>query len=216
MLRLPRPAPTAIRLATGSANAGGCNFPADPSHGRSSVFWSPLEDTSTVLLAPTPDGLIHFSDFRAQLTGQVMRTDELGTHVLFELGTQRRTQLLCHGHSERAGALAALVPLGLEGFDRLEALYRFLAALHRRRVPPDSRLTPQQRARARRMLQAWDGSRHGAAQQDIARVVLRQEPLARDDWQAASTRFVVMALLREARAMIAGGYRKLLRHRRRS
>ncbi|MGJ4859593.1 DUF2285 domain-containing protein [Labrys sp. La1] len=145
-----------------------------------------------------------------------MRTDELGTHLLFELGAQRRIQLLCRGHSERGGALAALVPLGLEGFDRLEALYRFLAALHRRRVPPDSRLTPQQRARARRMLQAWDGSRHGATQQDIAQVVLRQAPLGRDDWQAASTRFVVMALLREARAMIAGGYRKLLRHRRRS
>ncbi|WP_448954878.1 DUF2285 domain-containing protein [Labrys neptuniae] len=145
-----------------------------------------------------------------------MRTDELGTHVLFELGAQQRIQLLCHGNSERGGALAALIPLGLEGLDHLEALNRLLAALHHRRVPPDTRLTAQQRTRARRMLQAWDGSRHGATQQDIARVVLRQEPLRRDDWQAASTRFAVMALLREARAMIGGGYRKLLRHRRRS
>ncbi|WP_245314625.1 DUF2285 domain-containing protein [Labrys sp. WJW] len=142
--------------------------------------------------------------------------DEMGRHSLYDLGGMQRVQLLCLDGFERQGRLAAVIPLGLEGFDRLEALYRFLAALHRRSVPQDKRLTPQQRARARRMLQAWDGARDGATQQHIAEVVLSRARVSRDEWQVSSSRYAVMALLRDARAMVAGGYRKLLRHRRRS
>lgn len=97
----------------------------------------------------------------------------------------------------------------------MEAVARLLASLHGRVVPPDTRLTRQQLARARRMLQATDGAQAGATQQQIARVIFRTGKLTRDEWQAASARHAVMGLLRDARAMIAGGYRKLLRHRRR-
>nr|WP_244595541.1 DUF2285 domain-containing protein [Bosea lathyri] len=90
-----------------------------------------------------------------------------------------------------------------------------MASLHGRVVPPDTRLTRQQLARARRMLRAADGARDGATQQDIAEAIFRTGKLTRDEWQAASTRHAVMGLLRGAHAMIAGGYRKLLRHRRR-
>jgi len=110
----------------------------------------------------------------------------------------------------------AVIPLGLEGFDRIEAVYRFLSALHGRAIPPDTRLTRQQRARQRRMLRAFDGYRAGATQQEIAEIIFHIDHLDRDDWQASSTRHAIKALLRDARAMIAGGYRKLLRHRRQS
>ncbi len=63
-------------------------------------------------------------------------------------------------------------PLSLAGFDRIEAIQRFLSALHGRAIPPDTRLTRQQRARLRRMLRAFDGHRAGATQQEIARVLL--------------------------------------------
>ncbi|MGO4339340.1 DUF2285 domain-containing protein [Labrys sp. KB_33_2] len=207
-----------VRSWPESTRDGGCNFPVDPSHDASeaAVFWSPRDDTGVVLLTQAAEFQIEPNDIEPDISGRDLHVDELGTHLRYDLGNGQHVQLLCHGNAERAGALAALVPLGLEGFDRLEALYRFLAVLHRRRVPPDSRLTAQQRARARRMLQAWDGLHYGATQQDIARVVLRQAPLGRDDWQAASARYAVMALLRDARGMIAGGYRKLLHHRRRS
>jgi hypothetical protein len=81
-------------------------------------------------------------------------------------------------------------------------------------MPPDTRLTLQQRARLRRMLQSFDGYRDGATQQEIAQVVLRAGAFDRDDWQASSARHAIKSLLRDARAMIAGGYRMLLRHRR--
>jgi hypothetical protein len=112
-------------------------------------------------------------------------------------------------------SIMAVVPLGLEGFDRLDSLRRLLSRLHGRAVPPDTRLTRQQRTRLRRMLQAIDGNRAGASQQEIARVLFRIGTLDRHQWQASSARHAVKALLRDARVMIAGEYRKLLRHRRR-
>ena len=131
---------------------------------------------------------------------------------MVSLGNGERIQLLTTG----SGPVAAVVPLDIEGFDRLEAVHRLLAAIHGRVVPPDTRLTLQQRARAQRMLQAFDGSRDGATQQDIAQVIFRTGHVNRDEWQASSARHAVMSLLRDARALIAGGYRKLLRHRRQS
>ncbi len=66
-----------------------------------------------------------------------------------------------------------------------------------------------------RMLRAFDGNRDGATQQEIASVILRLDPLDRDEWQDSSARHAVKSLLRDARAMIAGGYLNLLRPQRR-
>ncbi|MBO0200984.1 DUF2285 domain-containing protein, partial [Vibrio alginolyticus] len=85
-----------------------------------------------------------------------------------------------------------------------------LASLHGRTIPLDARLTLQQRARSQRMLQAFDGYRAGATQQEIAQVIFRLGPLDRHGWQASPERHVIKSLLRDARAMIAGGYRMLL------
>ncbi|MDH1269947.1 DUF2285 domain-containing protein [Rhizobium pusense] len=131
----------------------------------------------------------------------------------FALGNGQRLQIIDCTIAGKAVAVAA-IPLGIDGFDRIEAVYRFLAALHGRTIPPDTRLTRQQRARQRRMLRAFDGYRAGATQQEIAEVIFPIGHLDRDDWQASSARHAIKALLRDARAMIAGGYRKLLRHRR--
>ncbi|WID99313.1 DUF2285 domain-containing protein [Bosea vestrisii] len=138
-----------------------------------------------------------------------------GAHHLHDLGNGQRVHIVQPADTAGDQPLAALIPLGLDGFDRVEAVARLLASLHGRVIPPDTRLTRQQLARARRMLRAVDGARDGATQQEIAKVIFRTGKLIRDEWQAASARHAVMSLLRDARAMIAGGYRKLLRHRRR-
>ncbi len=211
-------APIARRRRCESANDGGCNFPVDPALDwpAPNLLWSPDGDAGTVIVTSAPDVLAKAGDARPEFAQVLSHADALGQHGLYDLGARQRVQLLCLDGTEPNGRLAAIVPLGLDGFDRLDALYRFLAALHRRSVPPDKRLTSQQRARARRMLQAWDGARNGAHQQDIAEVVFARSRVSRDEWQVSSSRYAVMALLRDARAMIAGGYRKLLRHRRRS
>lgn len=172
------------------------------------------DDTSVVVLAAAPDELVRAEDHwldPKRLDGDL---DAARADRMVLLGNGNQVQVLTVA---REGLpLAAVVPLDIDGFARLEAVHRLLAAMHRRTIPPDTRLTRQQRQRARRMLQAFDGSRDGATQQDIAQILFRTGPVTRDEWQASSSRFAIMALLKDARAMVAGGYRHLLRHRRRT
>lgn len=139
-------------------------------------------------------------------------TDGTAKDFRFALGNGQHLQILDCADGD--GIAVAVVPLDLDGFDRIEAIRRYLAALHNRAIPPDTRLTRQQRTRLRRMLQAFDGHRAGATQQEIAQALLNIGHLDRDEWQASSARHAVKSLLRDARSMVAGGYRKLLRHRR--
>ena len=111
--------------------------------------------------------------------------------------------------------LAAVIPLDRSGFGRVEALLRLLASLHGRAIPTDSRITRQQRLRTKRMLRALDGRRTGASQKSIASAIFQLAPMSRDEWQSAPARFATRSLLRDGLAMVAGGYRKLLRHQHR-
>ncbi|TPI12303.1 DUF2285 domain-containing protein [Mesorhizobium sp. B4-1-3] len=179
-------------------------------------MWLPQEDTSAIVLTEAPAILSASTEQYPPLGVAFTISDEGETSLLCDLGNGQHLQLTHHDVEPGRMALGAFVPLGIEGFDRLESIQRLLAALHERTVPPETRLTKQQRARLRRMLQSVDGYRNGATQQEIAQVVFRIGPLDRHDWQKSSARHAVKALLRDARAMIAGGYRMLLRHRRQS
>ncbi|WP_417603798.1 DUF2285 domain-containing protein [Primorskyibacter flagellatus] len=139
------------------------------------------------------------------------RNAQDGLHHLLDAGGQRRLQIV--QEDPDAKALVAIVPLDQESFARLDAIYRLLAQLNGRAIPTDKRLTRQKRLRARRMLQAYDGRMAGASQREIAEVVFRLPRVSRDEWQSAPERFAVMALLRDARKMVDGGYRALLRSR---
>ena len=170
----------------------------------------PQDDTSIVFLAEAPSELA-FESGDGPMSAVITGSDG---EAMVRLANGERIQI--QFLASASSPAVAVIPLDLNGFGRLEAAHRLLAALHGRAVPPDTRLTRQQRMRARRMLQAFDGARDGATQQDIARALFRIGPVSRDEWQASSTRHAVMGLLQDARAMIAGGYRNLLRHRRRS
>ncbi|MFG1287880.1 DUF2285 domain-containing protein [Xanthobacter versatilis] len=198
--------------------SGACDFPVDPAcrAADATIFWLPEEDTSSVILTVAPPAFRSSSDVLSLLKGSDLVRAEDGLHHLRDLPDGQRLHLVFPPEAAPDRPLAAVVPLSLDGFDRLEAVARLLAALHGREVTGDTRLTPQQQARARRMLQAADGRQDGASQKEIAEVVLHTGRLTRDEWQASSARHAVMGLLRGARDMIAGGYRKLLRHRRRS
>ncbi|WP_110754703.1 DUF2285 domain-containing protein [Phyllobacterium leguminum] len=178
----------------------------------------PHEDTSAIVITAAPAYLNSTIrsprnlDFQPRGDGS-----EASGDLFYDLGNGERLQLLPYDiQADNDAPLVALVPLGLDGFGRLESVGRFLSAIHGRAIPPDTRLTAQQKARARRMLQAFDGRRSGATQQEIAQIIFRTGRLGRDEWQASSARHAVMSLLRDAKSMVSGDYRKLLRHRRRT
>ncbi len=111
--------------------------------------------------------------------------------------------------------LAVVVPLDRDGLDRLAALDRLLRHLAGYRVPSDQRMTAQQRRRLKTMLRAVDARQHQASQREIAQVLFGADRVAAEQWQNSPLRDVVRDLIRDGTAMIAGGYLRLLRFRRR-
>ncbi|WP_338031138.1 DUF2285 domain-containing protein [Chachezhania antarctica] len=168
-----------------------------------------------MVLVVAPGSLVDETDDAGDeisaLNGRVSR---IGKHLCHRLPDGTYLHLVAP--LKHRGRLVAAVPLGPEGLDRMEAIQRLLADQHRRRsIPRDTRLTAQQKARLRRVLQASDAAFDGATQKQIAEVLFRTGHLDRDEWQVSSARFAVSSLLREGRDLISGGYRKLLRHQRR-
>jgi len=66
------------------------------------------------------------------------------------------------------------------------------------------------------MLQAIDGRMNGASYRQIAGVIFGVDRVASEPWKTSALRDTTTSLVRDGFAMIAGGYRALLRLRRRS
>lgn len=179
------------------------------------MFWSAEADTSAVLLTQVPDLLPAAGHLSSRLGDTSEHPDDEGTHILLEAGKSPIRLVRLAGVPAEA-PIAALVPLDADGFDRIEAIERLLRALLGRSVPADTRLTPQQKARQRQMLQATDGRMNGATIREIATAIFGADRVAAEHWPTSTLRVTTSTLVKDGMAMIAGGYRTLLRHRRRS
>jgi len=184
------------------------------SAGEGAVFWSAEVDTSIVLLATMPVFLPAAGNLASALNqaGDAL-ADEHGLHSRYASGNEA-IRLLRLSAAPADTPLAALVPLDGDGLDRIEAIDRLLRALLGRPVPADRRLTAQQRRRHRLMLQATDGRANGASYRDIAEVLYGPERIRAEHWKTSALRDSVIGLVEGGAAMVAGGYRQLLRHRR--
>ncbi|WP_421871889.1 DUF2285 domain-containing protein [Nitratireductor rhodophyticola] len=180
---------------------------------QATIFWSPDAHTSSVLLERLPGFLSAHGNLHAALLEFDARDDALGTHFAHPAGSRTFHLLRLPGTDDNA-PLAALIPLDASGLDRIEATAQLLHALLDRRVGSDGRLTDQQRRRARHMLQAVDGHKQGASYREIAEAVYGVERIRAEHWKTSALRDSVIGLVKGGRAMIAGGYRRLLRHRR--
>ena len=177
------------------------------------MLWSAETDTSAVLLTHAPTTLPTADNLFAELRETIALSDDQGVH--FQLNTSGQTIRLVRLASVAADIpLAALVPLDPNGYDRIEAVDRLLRALQGRTVPADRRLTQQQKRRHRHMLQATDGHTNGASYRQIADVLYGIERIRAEHWKTSALRDSVIGLVEGGLAMIAGGYRQLLRHRR--
>lgn len=112
------------------------------------------------------------------------------------------------------GAIAILLPLDDDLPGRIEAIQRFWQTLKARPVPRDTRMTPYQRQRFRLMMQAADGRAVGASYREIGIALYGERRVLDEPWKTSPLRAAVIALVRNASALIGGGYLALLRHRR--
>jgi len=66
------------------------------------------------------------------------------------------------------------------------------------------------------MLQAVDGRAAGASYREIAEAIYGAPRVASDPWKTSALRDATIDLVKDGLSLIAGDYRRLLRHRRRS
>lgn len=174
----------------------------------------PLSHSAILFLAaiaPAPP-MIEDRSGAIALDGSILADD--GRHLRFRT-SRLDSQVLVLGPDLRDGPLAAVVPLDRDGLDRIRELERLWHALHGRVVPRDKSITMVKRRDLRLMLRTVDGRREGASLRDIAIVFFGAKRVASDPWKTSSLRDKMNRLFRGGQEMIAGGYRKLLRSRRR-
>jgi hypothetical protein len=193
--------------------AGACDFPADPKLSilDQPVIWSPHANPGTVLVGEAPA-------FQPPLPQPIaldlpsQAEAEEGRFGAF--GTDGPVPFLNMAGRTGSGSVAILLPLDDDLPGRIEAIQRFWQILKARPVPRDTRMTPYQRQRFRLMMQAADGRTAGASYREIGIALYGERRILSEPWKTSPLRAAVIALARNASALIGGGYLGLLRHRR--
>lgn len=183
--------------------SGGCDVPAKPSlpATRQPVHWSPRINPAVTILTTLPDHLR--STGTAPHAAPADIPDQVAPPYLLLPGV------------EPGAPTVALIPFDDDLPGRIEALNRFWHALRGKQMPPDTRMTRQQRRRLRLMLRACDGRNCGASYRAIAEAIFGTERVAADPWKTSPLRDRVIGLVEGGTGLIAGGYLRLFRHRRR-
>ncbi|YBV94023.1 DUF2285 domain-containing protein (plasmid) [Phyllobacteriaceae bacterium JZ32] len=176
------------------------------------MLWTPSADPGLLLFTRLPDGLPIAEGQPGQgiIEGRDSPEGRYAFHDVLSM------QLLFLPGALPGDPLTALVPLDADTLGRIEALSRFWRASQGRPVPRDTRITANQRRRLRLKLQAADGRMNGASYREIAFAIFGKARVASDPWKTSPLRDTIIGLVEEGLALIAGGYRQLLRHRRRS
>jgi len=176
------------------------------------VVWSPSNDPTVVFLTHRPNFLPsapnaladRFGAKRDAPEGSYSTLPHYDLQVLFLPGTSPNDQL------------AAVIPIDGDLLDRIDALARLSRAWLERPPLRDTRMTRDQRRRFRLRLRATDGRMNGATYREIAIALYGAARVETDPWKTSPLRDAVIAFVEAGKALIDGGYRQLLRHRRRT
>ncbi|TBZ19268.1 DUF2285 domain-containing protein [Rhizobium leguminosarum bv. viciae] len=198
-----------------SLNNGGCDFAAAP--GKSAllqpIFWTPQTDPATLPFRAGPSPAGDFS----------VRVDDLQAHAIVEhdaalirLALRGEPYDVVLADADDRRPLGAFVMFDELTPDRLIAIERLWQAMFGKRVPPDPRLTPQRRHRARLMLRVFDARLASASYRKIAEQLFPNLKHDAATWVESPVRITIARLARDGMSYVRGGYRTLLRRPRRS
>ena len=196
------------------ANRWGLQFLSDPREGASHkpVCWSPKLDSAILVVTKTPD----LFEPKIPLDIPVKLTQKsAGGFNAVSVFDDCLFNVIFTGKSKPTDPCTALLPIDEDCLSRIETLTRFWRALHGRTVPPDTRMTSQQRRRTKLMMQAFDGRDNNASYREIAEAIYGAPRVAADAWKTSALRDSTIALVEDGKAMVEGEYRQLLKHRRR-
>ena len=194
---------------------GGYDFLADP---RSSaliqpIFWTSQTDPATLPLFRGP----------SPAAGICLRVDDLHAHAVTEhdpglirLALRGESYDVAVTGADDSHPLGAFVMFDELTLDRLVAIERLWHAMFGKRVPPDPRLTPQRRHRARLMLRVFDARLASVSYRKIAEQIFPNLKHDAVTWVESPVRITIARLARDGMSYVRGGYRTLLRRPRRS
>ncbi|WP_375779145.1 DUF2285 domain-containing protein [Bradyrhizobium sp. ma5] len=201
-----------------SDGSGGFRFAADPqtAFDKQAIFWAP-EALSTVLLVRPAIGFTASKRYDldlAKLAGSELRRAQDGWHAIVELGGAKH-RLWLRELPSSGSAIAVDLPLDRDFDIRLQAAQRFWRALEQRALGPPPRALPiQTRQRLIRALRAVDGWLEGNDYRKIAQGLFGAHRIPYRGWKTSDLRSLTIRLVKTGLRLIRGGYRALLRHRR--
>jgi hypothetical protein len=185
--------------------------------GDTAVFWRPELLADVVRLHRARDRLddpcVRF-DPETWLGRRATHVDEDGIHIILSAaGTEHRLWLPSAEAPPPGTPLEAALDLDAYTVDQTEAVLRFLKHVAVKPVPTGRRHKAGggQPKRLAQMLQALDGSLAGASYREIASAVFGERRVAEDWGRASSLKDATIYLVQSAQALMAGGYRGLLR-----
>lgn len=183
----------------------GLRFPVDPEvrASEADVFWR-SEVAPGIVVPLAPDEASGRSVVLNLPPGRV-RAAEDGLHIRLAAGLQVLLRGLDHVSGPVVVMLAYDAHFGLR-VRAAEALDRAT----RGRPPLKSRLTTAQRARLARCLAALDGRLRGDSYRAIAAALFGEKAVGDEAWRTASLRASTIRLVQTGRALMEGGYLKLL------
>ena len=179
------------------------------------MFWDPAINPAVLVAAAEPAVSASPDTFdlhRFETLATVLRQPDGIEHLLLSDGL-RHVQLVVTEGSVVGGPVR--LHYRLSGFTGVEAgvltLRRFCGLHSLGRLPCGLFAAESRSSRLLNLLRAYDGWREGASYREIAGVLFGSQAV-REDWGGRSDylRLRVQRLLRGARQLLAGGYRKLL------
>lgn len=185
----------------------GLRFAADPALpvADADVFWRP--EVAPGLVIP----LDHRRDGEGgspalPLPAGRTRLAEDGLHVRLSAGLQ----MVLRDHASVDGPLVVMLAYDQDLGLRVRAI-EALERASRGKPPPRSRLTAAQRTRLAQCLVALDGHLRRDSYRAIAKALFGAPAVENEVWRTASVRATTIRLVRAGRALMQGGYLRLLR-----
>jgi hypothetical protein len=192
---------------------GGCDFLSDPDFRAdepgSQVFWSPAAFAEVIILTSASSAADGAARAPEHWPGEVARREaDDGAHVLLETGNAR-FQLWQRDELSAGSPVTAVIPLDAGTAVRSEATLRLWRLLGRGHAP-SPRLCRSRGDRLAASLRALDAHLAGASYRTIAEATFGSQRLGAEPWKTSSLRDVVIRQVRFGRALMGGGYLRLL------
>lgn len=192
-----------------SPGAGGCDFESvrtalDPR----TALWTVAVSPAVIAVVPLPTALADAAS-RPLSHARAGLAPDMAGEVLVEQG---ETILRLYVLPPDGAPVGVLLPLDALFEVRVQAALRLWRALNGRSPGCDpARLSSDRISRLILALRTLDGLDDGVSQREIAGVLFGREVSA-GDWLSHDLHFRMKRLVRFARGLVEGGYRRLLQH----